>query len=83
MDITEINDNIKDDKFNYKYILSIIDHHSKLCGSYLLETKSAEELYKNLCEFISHYGPPKLLQCDNGKEFYNYLINQFCNNLNI
>ena len=83
MDITEINDNINDKNCHYNYILSVIDHHSKLCGSYLLETKNAEEIYKNLCEFISHYGPPKLLQCDNGKEFSNSLINQFCNDLNI
>ena len=83
MDLTDINENINDNNFNFKYLLNIIDHHSKLCGSYLLETKNAEEIYKNLCDFISHYGPPKLLQCDNGKEFSNSLINQLCNELNI
>ena len=39
MDIVKIKTFIKDNNYNYKYILNIIDHYSKLCGSYLLEKK--------------------------------------------
>ena len=32
VDLTDLNDNINDPNYNYKYILNIIDHYSKLCG---------------------------------------------------
>ena len=78
IDITEISEDINDNNYKYKYLLDIIDHHSKLCGSYLLETKSSEEVIINLNDFISHYGSPKIIQSDNGKEFSNTLFNDYC-----
>ena len=78
IDITEISEDINDNNYEYKYLLDIIDHHSKLCGSYLLETKSSEEVIINLNDFISHYGSPKIIQSDNGKEFSNTLFNDYC-----
>ena len=41
IDIIEI---VINNKFNYKYIFDFINHHSKLWGSYLLETKKSNEI---------------------------------------
>ena len=78
IDITELNDDINDKKYNYKYILNVIDHYSKFCSSYLLESKKAEEIIICLNDFISHFGSPKHFQCDNGGEFKNDKFEDFC-----
>ena len=70
-------------KFNYKYIFDIIDHHSKLCGSYLLETKESNEIVLCLNDFILHNGNPKIIQCDNGMEFCSSNFNEYCDEKNI
>jgi len=49
IDIIEI---LNDNKFNYKYIFDFISHHSKLCGSYLLETKKSNEIVVKLFNFV-------------------------------
>ena len=85
MDLTDIKPNINDKKYNFKYILNIIDHYSKLTGSYLLVKKEANEVLNALNNFISIYGSPSSLQCDNGLEFKNKKIKEFClqNNINL
>ena len=62
----------------YKYILNIIDHFTKFTGSYLLERKSAQEVLYAINEFILRNGKPQILQSDNGREFNNKLINEYC-----
>ena len=79
----DINEEINDNKKLYKYILNIIDHYSKLVGSYLLKNKSANEVLFKINEFICHYGIPKILQTDHGKEFDNNLLKDYCKNNNI
>ena len=58
--------------------MNILDHYSKLLGSYLLEKKTSEEIIINLNDFISHYGTPSIVQWDNGLEFKNKQYKIFC-----
>ena len=62
----------------YKYILDIVDHFSKWYYGYLLHTKEAKEILKYIEMFCENFGYPKILQTDNGKEFKNEVINNFC-----
>ena len=63
---------------NYKYILDVVDHFSKWYYGYLLHSKEAKEILKNLQIFFENFGYPKILQTDNGKEFKNELLKNFC-----
>ena len=69
IDLTDITNDINDENYNYKFILNIIDHYSKFCGSYLLKTKRADEVLICINDFICRYGEPKILQSDNVKSF--------------
>ena len=62
--------------------MNIVDHYSKILGSYLLEKKTSEEKIINLNDFISHYGIPFIAQSDNGLEFKNKNYKNFCEKKN-
>lgn len=53
----------------YKWILHVKDHFSKLSILYALTTKRASEVAFWINIFIRHYGMFDICQCDNGKEF--------------
>ena len=59
VDLVDINEEINDNKKLYKYILNIIDHYSKLVGSYLLKNKSGKDVLFKINDFIGHYGIQK------------------------
>lgn len=59
----------------YKWILQLKDHFSKFCWARPLQRKEAREVYDCVREIFYHFGPPKILQSDNGREFVNGLIN--------
>ena len=65
-------------KSNYKFILDIIDNFSKFCQSYPLNTKESLEIYSKIKSFIEIDGKPNYLIKDNGKEFKNTLLKNFC-----
>ena len=48
-----------------------------------LKTKTAEEVLKNLEKYIENFWVPKILQVDNGTEFTNKLLDNYCINNNI
>ena len=83
VDLVDIDEDINDAKRTYKYILNIIDHYSKLVGSYLLKNKNANEVLIKINDFISHYETPKILQADHCKEFDNKLLKEYCKTNNI
>lgn len=62
---------------NYKWILQVKDHFSKYCWVKPLENKEASEVYQAMREIFLTFGPPHILQSDNGTEFVNKLINSF------
>lgn len=53
----------------YRYVLHIVDHFSKYSSAFALRSKTAEEVAERLALYIGMFGPPKILQCDNGGEF--------------
>ncbi|KAM9914074.1 hypothetical protein OXX69_000974 [Metschnikowia pulcherrima] len=53
----------------HKWFLHVKDHFTKLSMLYPLYSKHAEGIAKCLEEFIRFYGPPEIVQCDNGMEF--------------
>ena len=63
---------------NYKYILDIVDHFSKWYYGYLLKSKKCEEILKYIEMFCELFGAPKILQTDNGGEFKNNTLQNFC-----
>ena len=58
----------------YKWILHIKDHFSKFSAFYALKSKESAEVVYALAHFISLFGPPDSLQCDNGREFKGMVI---------
>ena len=53
----------------YCWILHIRDHFGKFSTAYPLCSKRSREVANALLACISIFGPPKILQCNNGKEF--------------
>ena len=53
----------------YKWILHIVDHFSGFSSRFSLRSKYAVEVAKKLALWNSLFGPPHILQCDNGTEF--------------
>ena len=82
LDITDIPNEIDNTEYK-KYLLNIVDHFSKMCKTYILTNKTANNILDKLFDFIKLYGTPKSIGIDNGKEFNNLLINDFCTNNNI
>jgi hypothetical protein len=58
----------------YKWILHIKDHFSKFSQLYALKTKETAGVGKGFMSWIGTFGPPKILQTDNGREFCSNLI---------
>lgn len=53
----------------YCWICHIKDHWSKYTQLYALTSKNAGPIANCIAVFIMAFFPPKILQCDNGKEF--------------
>lgn len=58
----------------FRWILHLKDHFTKFCWAQPLETKEAREVYLGVRQIFFNFGPPKILQSDNGREFVNELI---------
>lgn len=50
----------------YHWILHIRDHFSKYSSAYPLKSKESTEVANILMMWIGQFGPPRILQCDNG-----------------
>ena len=61
----------------YKYILVIIDIHSRYVKARAMTNRENQTIIKNIDEILNEMGKPKLISCDNEfdtKEFTKYLI---------
>jgi transposase InsO family protein len=58
----------------YKYILIIVDTFTSFCILRPLKDKSAKSVAVALWDAIGLFGPPKVLQSDNGPEFVNEVV---------
>ena len=82
-DLINITSDIDDKNHIFNFIINIIDHYSKLVGSYLLIKKNAVNVLNSINNFISIYGEPYIIQCDNGLEYRNKLLDNYCSIRNI
>ena len=68
----------------HRYVLSIIDHLTRYLQLIPLKSKNAETVTEAIFEnFITIFGPPRILQTDHGSEFTNKLFAQVCKLVNI
>ena len=67
----------------YNWVIDIIDHFSKFLMSFPIVQNDAINTLNCIKEFCVLKGMPKIIQSDNGSEYKNSLIEEFCNNNNI
>jgi transposase InsO family protein len=66
------------------WILTIIDVYSTFGWALPLRKKTGKEVVENLEKSIfRHIGPPKIIQCDNGKKFCNSEMDRLAKEFNI
>ena len=70
-------------KFTYKYVLEIKDCFSKWMWCYPLTNKEGSTVLCKIKSFFTAFGPPKILQTDNGLEFCNIASALYLENLNV
>ena len=66
------------DNKSHQWVLHITDHHTKYSWLYALHNKTAEEVLEKLEALFWDFGFPQTLHTDNGKEFKNKLMQEFC-----
>ena len=64
----------------HKWAANFINHHTKFVHVVTLHRKSAEEVLGVFKTYCLTFGYPRKLITDNGKEFKNKEMNQFCDN---
>lgn len=83
MDITYFSYTDKNNKLIKTYILNILDHFSKFAYSFNQKAKSGKEVLSNLKIFIKKFGKLEIIQVDNGGEFSNKDLDNYCVNNDI
>ena len=58
----------------YRYIVHMRDHFTKFSWARAIKRKTADNVVEFLYNIFLMFGPPVILQCDNGKEFSNTSI---------
>lgn len=74
-DLAQMDQYAKSNK-NFKFILVVLNCFSKYMWARPLKSKSASEVTKAFNDILKNQKPPKFIQTDQGKEFFN---NQFQN----
>ena len=58
-----------------RFILNVVDHLTRYAVVVPLKTKKAEEVARAIRDHVmGHYGPPKIILSDNGREFRNAVV---------
>ena len=60
----------------YKGLMTITDYLSKYAFAYPIKSKTASEVAEKLLDYISLFGPPKVILTDQGNEFNNAMIDK-------
>ena len=68
---------------DYRYILNYQDNFSKFCILRGLMNKKPLSIIEALKEIFTTFGPPQILQTDNGKEFVNKDVKHYLEMFNI
>ena len=69
---------MQDNKWGYRYVLTVKSCFSKFCWLFPLKTKSAEEVFSLLKALFTKEGPPTIIQSDNGGEFIREVMQKLC-----
>jgi hypothetical protein len=59
----------------FRWILQLKDHFTNSSSAQPLEIKDAKAVYSVVRNIFFNFGPPRILQSDNGHEFVNDLMN--------
>lgn len=70
-------------KWNFRYIVSVQCCFSKFCWLFPIQNKSADEIYAVLYVLFQKEGCPDILQSDNGSEFIAGIITKVCNDFGV
>ena len=62
----------------YRYVIVVVDLATRFVICKPQKTMSMEETARSLYEVFTLFGPPKILQSDNGTEYVNQLVKQLC-----
>ena len=62
----------------HKWAINFIDHHTKFVHVLPLHSKSGKDVLDAFTQYCLNYGYPKEILTDNGKEFDNHDMKQFC-----
>jgi len=62
----------------YRYVMHLVDHFTRFSVLRALENKEAESVLRVLEDVCALIGYPTILQSDNGTEFKNSLVQDFC-----
>ena len=60
------------------FILTKVDTFSRLADAEVVPNKSGPAVLRGFCKIFERRGTPRLLQTDEGKEFFNALFRRFC-----
>jgi len=69
---------LKEDEDGNTYLIAIIDCFSRWVGLYPVKDVTATEAVKALLDHFAIFGCPTQLLSDNGSQFINQLIEEFC-----
>ena len=84
LDILDLKDYNPKNIRGYRYVFVIIDNFSKFGWTVPIQNKNAQTIkdsFENI--LINSKRKPKLIESDRGKEFYNYIFQDFLNKNNI
>ena len=63
---------------DFQWVMHARDCFSKFSWAYASQTKSAAEVAAHLFDLFCTFGPPRILQSDNGREFTANVIREVC-----
>ena len=67
----------------YTLVIDVIDHFTKYLWSYPVKNNDSNNALNSIKSFCKIIGFPKILQSDNGSEYKNNIISNFCHKNNI
>ena len=83
IDIKYLISEIDSEKTNFKYIIEFLEHFTEFYWGFLIKDKKTETILKYLKLFIQINKRPKIIQCDNAKEFTNKIIEEYAEKENV
>lgn len=74
---------MSNNRWGYRYVLTVKCCFSKFCWLFSLKSKSADEVCSILKALFVKEGPPTILQSDNGGEFIGEVVKKLCKEFDV